>query len=506
MSSDKIKLVISAVDKASAKLRNINKNISGLTAPARAAQKSFRSLSREAGLYHIGKRATQAKRAMANVGREAGALAMKLGALGGVAAFAVKRGFIDTAAQFERFNTILQTVEGSSEKAQAAMDWVSDFATKTPFELNQVMEAFVRLRAYGMDPTDGLLRTLGDTGSAMGKTVMQAVEAIADAVTGENERLKEFGIKAAVVGNQIRYAYTDKAGKQQFKIVDKNNRAMIQSTLEAIWNEKYAGAMEKQSKTWVGMISNIKDQWTRFANLVMENGVFDWMKSKLKLVLDQVNKLAESGKLRELATEIGGKTVAALRQLWQFGKEAWDVFKAVGGQLQWLHDLFGSWKPIIAAAAAVVAGPLLMAIGTATTAIWSLGAALLATPLGWFAAGVAAIAGGAYLIIKNWEPIKEWWSGLWSSMSFVFDDWFSGITDKINTIKSWVSRIPGAGKILGLSRPGIQHPASGIQQANVGGTIHLKIDSEGRPSVKELTTSNPAVNLNVDSGLVMVGG
>jgi predicted phage-related tail protein len=50
----------------------------------------------------------------------------------------------------------------------------------------------------------------------MGKPLMQTVEAIADAMTGQNERLKEFGIKAeAIKGtNRIIYEYTDKHGRQ----------------------------------------------------------------------------------------------------------------------------------------------------------------------------------------------------------------------------------------------------------------------------------------------------
>jgi len=51
--------------------------------------------------------------------------------------------------------------------------------------------------------------------------------------------------------------------------------------LSGIFNEKFAGAMQKQSKTWSGMISNVSDQLTRFMNLVMRAGVFDWMKNKL---------------------------------------------------------------------------------------------------------------------------------------------------------------------------------------------------------------------------------
>ncbi len=71
------------------------------------------------------------------------------------------------------------------------------FRGQEPYELAEVNEAFVQLRTRGMDPTKGLLKTLGDTSAAMGQPIMQAVEAVADAVTGENERLKAFGITAS---------------------------------------------------------------------------------------------------------------------------------------------------------------------------------------------------------------------------------------------------------------------------------------------------------------------
>ncbi|MDU4876757.1 MAG: tape measure protein, partial [Neisseria subflava] len=123
---------------------------------------------------------------------------------------ALIKSVISTSAEFEKFETILGTIEGSSEKAKASMGWISDFAAKTPYDIAGVTDAFIKLRAYGMDPkNNNLLRTLGDTSAAMGKPIMQAVEAIADAVTGENERLKEFGIKAAKQAGKIAYTYTD---------------------------------------------------------------------------------------------------------------------------------------------------------------------------------------------------------------------------------------------------------------------------------------------------------
>lgn len=234
-----------------------------------------------------------------------------------------------TAGKFEQFNTILEVTEGNAEKAKQSFDWVKKFAVDTPSNLDEAMEAFVKLRAYGLDPTNGLLKTLGDTGAAMGKPVMQAVEAIADAVTGENERLKEFGIKGSVVKgtNIIEYAYTDKLGKQQVAKVNKNNRKEIEETLTRIFNEKYAGAMEKQSKTLLGIWSKLGDHWTNFQMMIMQTGAFDWIKNKLQSVLAQLDKMSANGELKKWAEDIGSIIQEVFQGFWAFGEKLMGVIK-----------------------------------------------------------------------------------------------------------------------------------------------------------------------------------
>lgn len=49
-----------------------------------------------------------------------------------------------------------------------------------------------------------------------------------------------------------------------------------------------------------------------------------------------------------------------------------------------------------------------------TMGIFRLGLAILTTPIGWIIAGIAAIAGGAYLIYKNWDGVSKWFSELWA--------------------------------------------------------------------------------------------
>jgi hypothetical protein len=396
------------------------------------------------------------RRAAAGVGDSFGRVAReagKLAILGGAAGWLFKRQFLDTAVEFERARTVLETVEGSSEKAGKSMEWVSDFAAKTPYQLGEVMDAFVKLRAYGLDPTNGLLRTLGDTAGAMDKPIIQAVEAIAAAITGENERLRQFGIQAKISGEEVTYTYTDKKGAQQEKTVDKNNRKEIQQTLEAIWNEKYAGAMEKRSRTWEGMLSNIGDQWTRFKNLVMDAGVFDWMKSRLEGLLSGINRLAETGKLKALAEEFGGNLKRGMEAAWKAGKAVWSLFSGLGGVLSWVASVLGGYERLGLLVAAMITGKMVIAVFSLVSSFLSLGKAVLAfeilsgaslgsyiakmslasvsaklftaeqwllnialsaNPIGLVVAGVALLAGAAFLVIKYWEPVKAFFVGLWN--------------------------------------------------------------------------------------------
>ena len=236
-------------------------------------------------------------------------------------------GVVDTSKQFEKFGAILKVTEGSSASAQKALSWVQNFAQTTPYEVAEVTDAFVRLRSYGMDPMNGLLQSLGDTAAAMGKPLSQAVEAIADAVTGENERLKEFGIKASKQKNEIVYTY-ELAGKQMTATADANSRKMIEATLLGIWNKKFAGAMDELSKTWTGITSNLSDAWTNFQVKVGNAGVFESLKSILARVLDYITQLAHNGALDRIAQVIAEPLTAAFTAV---GKAIDDFVASQGG-------------------------------------------------------------------------------------------------------------------------------------------------------------------------------
>jgi hypothetical protein len=251
-----------------------------------------------------------------------GALATGLGA----GFTAIGKGSIDAGRAFEKMQATLEVIEGSSEKAKASLDWVEDFATRTPYEVQDVTEAFVKLKGYGIDPLQGSLEAAGNAASAMGKPIMQAIEAIADAVTGENERLKEFGVKAKVAGDKVTYTWQEN-GKEMTKSI-KNDAKSIEAALKDIFGKRFSGAMEKQSKTLDGIISNISDNFTKFKRLIADAGWYDYVKKKFTELLNKIDQMKKDGRLQRWAEDISTRLIAVSEFILRFARAIRDAGKA----------------------------------------------------------------------------------------------------------------------------------------------------------------------------------
>ena len=107
-----------------------------------------------------------------------------------------------------------------------------------------------------------MLTNLGDIAASQAKPISQIVEAYNDAITGEFERLKEFGIKARQEGDNV--TFTFKGQEQTVKKTSESIGEYLQSIGQA---EGITGAMDKQSETLNGRLSTMKDQ---FKGIAME--------------------------------------------------------------------------------------------------------------------------------------------------------------------------------------------------------------------------------------------
>lgn len=188
--------------------------------------------------------------AMAKTAAKAGAaIVASFGAVGGAK-------LIQVARETDVLDAQLKTATGSAEEAARAFQNLERFAAETPYALNEVVNAFVKLKVRGLDPSNDALRSYGNTAAALGKSLDQVIEAVADAATGDFVRLLEaFNIKARKSGDEVQLTF------KGMTTTIRNSAEEITAYLRQIGDENFAGAMMERANSLDGALSNLGDSW-----------------------------------------------------------------------------------------------------------------------------------------------------------------------------------------------------------------------------------------------------
>lgn len=219
-----------------------------------------------------------------------GQAALKAGAaIGGLeTARRVFESLVASQRNFDKLNSGLITMTGSAENAAKAFSVLQQFAKETPYGLNQAVEGFTKLVALGLDPSKEALISYGNTASAMGKDLNQMIEAVADAATGEFERLKEFGIKASQQGDKVSFTF------RGVTTTVKKSSEEIQKYLLNIGNTDFAGAMDIRSKTLDGALSSLADTFDGLVLNIAQSGFGDAVAEQAQNAEDAIQSLSDS--------------------------------------------------------------------------------------------------------------------------------------------------------------------------------------------------------------------
>lgn len=214
---------------------------------------------------------------------------------------------IDQASSMEQYRNTLNIVMKDQKKAGEIFSWATQYANKTPFETGEIVDATVKLQSYGLE-AQKILPLAGDMAGAMGKSIDQAVEAVADAQTGELERLKDFGITKDMI---IAQGAKDLAG---IELVNNKgqitNQRAFNAAMFSLMKERYNGAMEIQSKTFKGLMSTtsgiIKNGLAKIAGIsdtgdIVENSAFYKIKEKFASVTDYLLQMQDNGSFDVMA-------------------------------------------------------------------------------------------------------------------------------------------------------------------------------------------------------------
>lgn len=295
----------------------------------------------------------------------------------GAVAVAFERTFVKTAAEFERYQIMLNELQGSSEKGAEALAWIEDLTKNTPYKINEVTQSFVKLKAFGLDPMDGTMQAVVDQAAKMGGTA-EVVEGISIALgqawakgklnAEEANQLLERGVPVwdYLVKISKDLGYKNGFGlttAELFKMAENGelSREAIKRLIEEMGRAS-EGAAKKQMESWNGMISNMGDHWSIFQKDVMESGAFDVLKDELGGFLAQLDEMKKTGEYDEFVEKVGKDLVngfraaaEAAREIKEAGQEIMPVIRQVTNMTAALVEAVGGYGNLAKILASVYA-------------------------------------------------------------------------------------------------------------------------------------------------------
>jgi len=208
---------------------------------------------------------------------------------------------ITTSSNFEAYEASLKNIFGSSQEAKESLDNLSELNKQLPGDLDTLVKAFIRLNDLGFKPTNQELIAISDFATRVpGKTIGNFVEAIADSVTYEQERLKEFGVTTKTVGDKIFFTFRNVTTE-----VEKSPEAIRKYLIGLGQLNGVQGQSAAVAATLTGQLSALSDNWT----LLLKN-IGEWTETfnkgviqALNSFLDVVNEYLDTPLSEELRTE-----------------------------------------------------------------------------------------------------------------------------------------------------------------------------------------------------------
>jgi len=363
---------------------------------------------------------------------------------------------IKSAADLETLKVALKTAMGGSESAAGeAYKTIENFATKTPYQMGEVMDSFIKLKNMGLNPGTEALTAYGDTASSMGKSLNQMIEAVADAATGEFERLKEFGIRSSSEGDRVKFTFkgvTTEVGK---------NSKEIEDYLIKLGQTNFGGGMEEQSKTLMGRFSTLKDTiGLTMASIATDSGLFYAVKDAVLNVTEYLD--SHKDQIKQFFTNVSNAILEFGTKAWEYIKPAYDAIANFFSDIENRKAMMVAVLAVLTLAFSAWAVSVILAVGPILLIIATIGTAVFFLSKAWnenwggiqdkTRLVVTAIMGfyNTYLVPfftelkKRNDEVVKWWRENWDNVKTVFSGVWQAIVGIFQVVWALLS---GAFKI-----------------------------------------------------------
>lgn len=315
-------------------------------------------------------------------------------------AVSVLKGGVNYNAEIETYLTRLTTLTGSAEKANGVLEQIKKDALSTPFEVSSLTQAESLLLSTGLSAEQSRkdILALGDAVSASG---------------GGNEELQRMAVNLQQIKNvgkasaldikQFAYAGIDIYGLLADSLGVSREEAskmtitydMLSDALQNASSKggKYYGAMEKQSKTYAGSMSNLSEAIDVFKG-ELAKGLFNALK----------------------------KIIPTLTKFFNWLTKNKDIILAITIPLLTFINVFAGF----------------IAVQKATTILKGLFLVMQAHPIFLVISAITALVAMFIYLWNNCESFRKFWINLWNTIKKVVSPVIDAIKNILSTAIGYI--------------------------------------------------------------------
>ena len=470
---------------------------------------------------------------------------------------AILKGGIEYNAQMQTFNTRLTTLTGSANGAEKVLSQIKKDALTTPFDVASLTQAESLLLSTGIEADEARqdILALGDAISASGggnaelQRMAVNLQQIKNVGKASSLDIKQF----AYAGIDIYGLLADSMGITREEASDLDvTYDMLSKALKKANSEggKYYKAMEAQSTTYKGAMSNLEESLQVLKGTLAEglfeaiNGLipkltslFDWLgKNKDVIIAIAIPLLTFINVLAGVM--IVGKITALISALWvaltanPIGLIIALISALVTAFLYlWNHCegfsefWIGVWdtlKSIVVGAIGIIIGKF-EGIINFIKVVWQGIQALIIQPFINAFGNIISFFSNVISTVKNlWSNIKKIFSNMVSGMGDIGKNIGKGLWNGLKSIKDWViSKVKDMGKsilnalkkVLGINSPSKQFAIVGRfsgegfiegldgMQKEIDKTVNATFNPFSNGSIGSMTASTPTPNVTIHNSM-----
>lgn len=233
-----------------------------------------------------------------------GGLSVLTGAIGSVTA-ALGAGAVAGVkynVSIETYQTSFEVMTGSAEKAAEVIDRLKKVGAETPFELPDLADTTQLLMNYGLTADEAMdkMMMLGDISQGSADKMSRIAMAYGQMSSAGKVQLEDVKQMIEAGFNPLQ-EISESTGESMSSLYDRISKGTISvdeitASMERATSEggKYYQSMEKQSQTFDGMISTLKDNAQQLLGDVVQPISDSMVSTLLPAAIDSINQMANA--------------------------------------------------------------------------------------------------------------------------------------------------------------------------------------------------------------------